>query len=186
MQGSFTANQIAKKFGVEIVGGTLIEDKGHLCPFSGGGDITIFGDGEPAAIGSGVIGSPLEEGEGRFLLDIECEVVQSSSDSGMKKLLANMILALSVSLKNHEKIKDLDSASCYGILLDRVPIHMFKIILDFKLSEIRIDFEGCLLSRCLSIFRVFEFLAEVFLMGVSHLHCTVHSSKKFVTYLAGL
>ena len=102
--------------------------------FSGGGDITIFGDGEPAVIGSGAIGSPLEEGEGRFLLDIECEVVQSSSDSGMKQLLENMILALSVSLKNHEKIKDLDSASCYGILLDRVqPIHMFKMILDFKL-----------------------------------------------------
>ena len=34
--------------------------------------------------------------------------------------------------------------------------------------------------------RMFEFLTEVFMMGMSQLHCIEHSNKKFVRYLSGL
>ena len=111
-------------------------------PFSGGGDISIFGGSKSAVVetlGLETDLSPKAAGEGQFVFKVDAKYAERNNDKGLKQLLANMLLCTSHSLNCCEDAQTLESLSFYGLLLDHLlPLQLFKLKVNFTNSEIKI------------------------------------------------
>ncbi len=113
-------------------------------PFSGGGDIAMFGiDNSTCVIeihSSLAPNSPTtSDDEDTLSLDMELKRGQTDEENGLKQLCADMMVTLAMSVEKMEdvqKLRNLKKISVYGLLLDVVlPLRLLKLTMNFKESQ---------------------------------------------------
>ncbi len=113
-------------------------------PFSGGGDIAMFGNNSTCVFimrSSLAPNSPTtSDDEDTLSLDVELKRGQTDEENRLKQLCADMMVTLARSVEKMEdvqKLRNLKKISVYGLLLDvLLPLRLLKLTMNFKESQV--------------------------------------------------
>ncbi len=135
-----TIKQLQK---TELVVENSRQIKSVFGPFSGGGDIAMFGNNSTCVFimrSSLAPNSPTtSDDEDTLSLDMELKRGLTDEVNGLKQLCADMMVTLARSVEKMEdvqKLRNLKKISVYGLLLDvLLPLRLLKLTMNFKESQ---------------------------------------------------